>query len=234
MRTSGCDYRARKLLQPLHLVAAAGLFATFWSRTLVIEADGFSIGLAQVLRSLGSRQRQCNSRSLFRWSSTTNGPDNVRVQTGNVRLECSMRKKKLPQKLIPWLEAKKRHHLSDMHIQMARELGMNPKKLGKLDNHKQEPWKLPLPQFIEKCYLKSFKRPRPEKIAALGKMSSVPASKTAKAATVVRSEDKSPSTPPTQATMGLREGKAAPRPETEEERTAEGGEYEAGPLDGWY
>ena len=51
---------------------------------------------------------------------------------------------------------------------MARELGMNPKKLGKLDNHKHEPWKLPLPQFIEKLYLKSFKRPRPEKIVRLG------------------------------------------------------------------
>jgi hypothetical protein len=74
-----------------------------------------------------------------------------------------MATKKIPQKLVPWIEAKKRHHLSDAHVQMARELGMNPKKLGKLDNHKQEPWKLPLSQFIEKLYFKSFKRTRPEK-----------------------------------------------------------------------
>ena len=33
---------------------------------------------------------------------------------------------------------------------------MNPAKLGKLDNHKQEPWRLPLPQFIEELYLKHF------------------------------------------------------------------------------
>jgi hypothetical protein len=33
-------------------------------------------------------------------------------------------------------------HLSHEHVQMARELGMNPKKLEKLDNHHQEPWKL--------------------------------------------------------------------------------------------
>ena len=26
---------------------------------------------------------------------------------------------------------------------------MNPKKLGKIDNHRQEPWKAPLPIFIE-------------------------------------------------------------------------------------
>ncbi len=79
-----------------------------------------------------------------------------------------MGKQKVPQKLIPWLEAKRRHRLTDAHVQMARELGMNPKKLGKLGNNKQEPWKLPLPQFIETLYLKNFKRTRPEKIVPLG------------------------------------------------------------------
>lgn len=38
---------------------------------------------------------------------------------------------------------------SRVHVQMARELGMNPKRLGELDNHEPEPWKLPLPAFIE-------------------------------------------------------------------------------------
>jgi len=79
-----------------------------------------------------------------------------------------MSKQKIPQKLIPWVEAKRRHHLTDAQVQMARELGMNPRKLGKLDNHKQEPWKLPLPQFIERLYLKRFKRSRPEHVIALG------------------------------------------------------------------
>jgi len=32
------------------------------------------------------------------------------------------------------ITARKRHGLSHAHVQMARELGMNPKKLGKLDN----------------------------------------------------------------------------------------------------
>ena len=44
---------------------------------------------------------------------------------------------------------------------MARELGLNPKKLGWLDNHGQQPWKAPLPQFIEHLYEKSFGRARP-------------------------------------------------------------------------
>jgi hypothetical protein len=77
-------------------------------------------------------------------------------------------KKKIPQKLLPWVEAKRRHRLTDAQVQMARELGMNPRKLGKLDNHKQEPWKLPLPQFIEKLYQKRFKRLRPERVIPLG------------------------------------------------------------------
>lgn len=55
-----------------------------------------------------------------------------------------------------WEEARKRHRLSNAHVQMARELGLNPRKLGKLDNHRQEKWKAPLPDFIETIYLKRF------------------------------------------------------------------------------
>lgn len=77
------------------------------------------------------------------------------------------KKKKLPQKLQDWVDARKRHHLSHAHVQMARELGMNPKKLGKIDNHDQERWKLPLPQFIEHLHEKRFGRPRPEVVMSI-------------------------------------------------------------------
>ena len=60
-----------------------------------------------------------------------------------------------------WLVAQKRHRLSDRQVQMARELGLNPDKLGKIDNHRQEVWKAPLPQFIESIYFKRFKREEP-------------------------------------------------------------------------
>jgi hypothetical protein len=66
-----------------------------------------------------------------------------------------------------WIEARTRHHLSHAHVQMARELGMNPKRLGGLDNRHQEPWKAPLPEFIEELYLKHFGRPRPEVVVSL-------------------------------------------------------------------
>ncbi len=48
--------------------------------------------------------------------------------------------------LEKWMVAQKRHRLSDKQVQMARELGLNPDKLGKIDNHKQEAWKAPLGQ----------------------------------------------------------------------------------------
>jgi hypothetical protein len=69
--------------------------------------------------------------------------------------------------LDAWIEAKKRFRLSDTQIQMARELGMNPKKFGSLANHKQEPWKTPLPVFIEECYFKRFHRDKPEVVKSL-------------------------------------------------------------------
>ena len=70
-------------------------------------------------------------------------------------------------KIEKWVTAQKRHKLSDRHVQMARELGMNPDKLGKIDNHKQETWKAPLPQFIEEIYFKRFKREEPVTVRSL-------------------------------------------------------------------
>jgi len=76
-------------------------------------------------------------------------------------------KKRLSQNIQDWVEARKRFQLSHAQVQMARELGMNPTKLGKLDNHDQEPWKAPLPQFIEHLYEKRFGRERPEVVMSV-------------------------------------------------------------------
>ncbi|MGH8906743.1 MAG: hypothetical protein ACRD0K_09550 [Egibacteraceae bacterium] len=73
----------------------------------------------------------------------------------------------MPHDNLAWIEARKRHRLSHAHVQMARELGMNPKKLGKIDNHHQEPWKQPLPQFIERLYLQRFGRQQPEVVLSI-------------------------------------------------------------------
>ena len=61
-----------------------------------------------------------------------------------------------------WIDARQRHGLSHVQVQMAQELGMNPAKLGKLDNHDQGPWKMPLREYLEHLYLKRFGRACPD------------------------------------------------------------------------
>jgi hypothetical protein len=76
-------------------------------------------------------------------------------------------KKRVPQDLQIWIDARKRYHLSNAQIQMARELGMNPKKFGGLANHRQERWKMPLPEFIEHLYFKSFGKSAPDRVISI-------------------------------------------------------------------
>jgi len=74
---------------------------------------------------------------------------------------------RIPADLQLWIDARKRFHLSHAQIQMARELGLNPKKFGKLANDKQEPWKLPLPHYIEHLYFKHFGKERPDTVISI-------------------------------------------------------------------
>ena len=80
---------------------------------------------------------------------------------------------RIPANLQPWIDARRKFHLSHEHVQMARELGMNPKKLGKLDNHDQEPWKLPLPEFIGELYYKRFGKWRPDVVRSIEETAAV-------------------------------------------------------------
>ncbi len=78
-----------------------------------------------------------------------------------------MKEKKLSPKFQVWVDARKRFRLSHAHVQMAREIGLNPKKFGKLANHKQEPWKAPLPDFIESLYFKRFGKEKPDEVFSI-------------------------------------------------------------------
>src|SRR5712691_13462542 len=89
----------------------------------------------------------------------------------------SKKSAKIPDWLKPWIEAKQRHRLSHVHIQMARELGLNPRKFGKIDNHRQEPWKAPLPDFIERIYFKRFRKEKPDKIRTIEEIAAAHAAK---------------------------------------------------------
>ncbi len=69
--------------------------------------------------------------------------------------------------MAAWIDARMRHRLSHAQVQMARELGMNPNKLGKLDNHNQEPWKMPLGRYIEHLYFKRVGKERPDTVLSI-------------------------------------------------------------------
>ena len=73
----------------------------------------------------------------------------------------------IPEKYRIWIEVRKRYRLSDAQLQMARELGLNPHKFGKLANEKQESWKKPLPEFIEEIYFKRFKKSQPDIVRSI-------------------------------------------------------------------
>jgi len=73
----------------------------------------------------------------------------------------------IPNKLKPWIEARKKYRLSHAQVQMARELGLNPKKLGGMANYEQEPWKAPLPEYIEHLYEKRFRKQIPKNVKSL-------------------------------------------------------------------
>jgi hypothetical protein len=55
-----------------------------------------------------------------------------------------------------WTNAKKICRLTARQVEMARTLGMNPSKLPRLRPSPQQRWKLPVGEFIEKCYRKHF------------------------------------------------------------------------------
>ena len=75
--------------------------------------------------------------------------------------------KRIPPKVQPWFDARRTLGLSHASIQMARELGMDPKKLRRLVPARGEQWKTPLPEFIAHCYEKAHGRSIPEKIRSL-------------------------------------------------------------------
>jgi hypothetical protein len=89
-----------------------------------------------------------------------------------IKANRQMQKSKL------WIDARRYRHLSHGQVQMARELGLNPAKLGKLDNHKQEPGKLPLPRFIEQLYFERFGKTTPDNDRSIDQLRRVEAAQT--------------------------------------------------------
>jgi hypothetical protein len=66
-----------------------------------------------------------------------------------------------------WFKVKREHALTDAQVQMARELGMNPKRLIESESTTQGLTQTPLSRRIEDLYLKRFKKPLPDAVVPL-------------------------------------------------------------------
>jgi len=66
------------------------------------------------------------------------------------------------QRTAAWAEAKRRCRLSDEGLQMAKELGMEPRALINNIPAKSQPWKLAVEDWVRELYRKRFGERRPE------------------------------------------------------------------------
>lgn len=57
-----------------------------------------------------------------------------------------------------WKRAKQACRLNERQVAMAKQLGMNPRKLPSLIPSKSQPWKAPVGVFIEESYAKRFEK----------------------------------------------------------------------------
>lgn len=76
----------------------------------------------------------------------------------------------IPPDLKKWVDAKKKCRLSQKHICMAMELGINPHKLGSMGANPHEKWKSPLPDYLEEIYEKRFGRTEPKSVRSFVQM----------------------------------------------------------------
>lgn len=100
------------------------------------------------------------------------------------------KKNRIPHKFLPWIDVRKRYHLSHAQVQMARELGLSPKNFPSYADRKDQPWKRPLPQFIEMLYEQQFGKSCPDVIYTMEEIAAAQVAKRAarKAANALRDQ----------------------------------------------
>lgn len=75
--------------------------------------------------------------------------------------------KRIANKFLPWIEARKKHRLTHMQVHMARELGLNPRRMGGYAGNENEPRRLSLGEFIEALYVKRFRKAQPDVVQTI-------------------------------------------------------------------
>jgi SOS-response transcriptional repressor LexA len=80
------------------------------------------------------------------------------------------KKTRIPHKFLPWIEARKKHRLTHVQTQMARELGMNPKRLLATAQAEGKHKTTPLSEWIATAYAKRFGRQEPSQPMTIEEM----------------------------------------------------------------
>lgn len=80
---------------------------------------------------------------------------------------------RIPKKLQEWIQARERFQLSDAQVQMARELGLNARKLGEKVRPREGVAALSVAEFIDASYLKRFGKEQPELVLSIEERSRV-------------------------------------------------------------
>jgi|GEM_PF-1773676 len=75
--------------------------------------------------------------------------------------------KRIANKFLPWIEARKKHRLTSMQVHMARDLGLNPRRMGGYAGNENEPGRLSLGEFIEALYVKRFRKAKPDVVQTI-------------------------------------------------------------------
>ena len=75
--------------------------------------------------------------------------------------------KEITDQLQLWVKVKRQYALTDAQVQMARELGVNPKRLSESESAVQGATQAPLGRHIEDLYLKRFKKHLPDAVMPL-------------------------------------------------------------------
>lgn len=77
------------------------------------------------------------------------------------------KKARVPHKFLPWIAIRKQYSLTHAEVQMARELGLEPRRFPSYANIKDQPWKKPLKEFIAELYLKQTGKEQPETVYSM-------------------------------------------------------------------
>ncbi|HBJ35752.1 MAG TPA: hypothetical protein DDZ51_13605 [Planctomycetaceae bacterium] len=75
--------------------------------------------------------------------------------------------KRIANKFLPWIDARKKHRLTHMQVQMARELGLNPRRIGGYAGNEKDPDRLSPGEFIEALYFKQFRKAQPDVVQTI-------------------------------------------------------------------